>query len=168
MGLKLNRTAADSLRIYSEGLLDAVRTARAAGHKAPSDDDLILALTDTDDFPELESDPNVGFMCGWLTGASEVLGVLPETLMAEVTLPERAPQKAKAAKRRARGKIADDTEPQKLAAEHGARARNGVKGRKCPKCGGALHRCKTGDAGCMHCDTDGCDYMREPARAVRP
>lgn len=26
----------------------------------------------------------------------------------------------------------------------------------CPKCGGTMHTCETGDDGCYHCDANGC------------
>lgn len=38
------------------------------------------------------------------------------------------------------------------AAEQWARA----NGWTCPDCGGPMHQCKTGDAGCFHCDNDKC------------
>lgn len=31
---------------------------------------------------------------------------------------------------------------------------------RCPKCGWAMHQCKTGDPGCLHCDNPKCDGER--------
>ena len=35
----------------------------------------------------------------------------------------------------------------------------------CPKCGGQMHECRTGDAGCWHCDDDKCDGVQPPRGA---
>lgn len=34
----------------------------------------------------------------------------------------------------------------------------------CPDCGGPMHQCKTGDAGCFHCDNDKCGGAVAPRR----
>lgn len=36
----------------------------------------------------------------------------------------------------------------------------------CPDCGGPMHQCKTGDAGCWHCDSDNCAGAVAPRRGV--
>lgn len=35
-------------------------------------------------------------------------------------------------------------------------------GLRCPDCGGPMHQCKTGDAGCLHCDDPKCHGTRSP------
>lgn len=42
----------------------------------------------------------------------------------------------------------------------------GTRRARCPRCRGSTHRCKTGDAGCTHCDDVACGavflVVREP------
>ena len=90
--LRLSPEARESLKVYYEGLLEAVATARAAGHAAPLEHDLRPLFTEPEDFPHLDSDPLASWLLGWLTGAAEACGGLPEDL-----LPAKLPAEQSAA-----------------------------------------------------------------------
>lgn len=84
--LRLSPEARESLQVYHDGLLEAVATAKAAGHAVPPADDLRRLFTEPEEFPALDTDPLVSWLAGWITGCAESLGVLPEDL-----LPARLP-----------------------------------------------------------------------------
>lgn len=49
-------------------------------------------------------------------------------------------------------------------AQHAAEQWARENGWMCPDRGGPMHQCKTGDAGCFHCDNDKCGGAVAPRR----